>query len=564
MPTVADRNNNPGNIRDISTGSFRKFNTPQEGYAALLNDLKAKQTGTTSTGVGPHSTLADFAKVYAPPGDNNNSAQYTANLANHMGVRPDAKLSELNLGSWADAVAHAEGYSKASPPSKSFNPTPFSSGSINLPETPTNTIASAKPGSFIGDLGQDFTKAKEGVDTARARYYAGQQGLTSSLFQSLGAGAGGVGSAINTALEHTPLIGGLLKRGEEFVGKGVGAVANTELGQKAVGAYGNFAQAHPEAAGNIGAAANIASVVPVFKGLGLAKNAVKTAVKEAVPTALKVSAKVPGLVGRSATQVIDNRAFSEAEKVLKETPKLKDVKAVQKGGNLPSEGLVPDARKAESIKEVANLVKNGTVKVSNHVNENSNAIARAATSETKRMRDLLEAPREVQHIVDPREVAGMANKTLERAGDVVINGEKPAQKLLEKFFEGLPTKGVIKPADLLDARQAVSRYILRNKGNWSFDQHGAFINARNAIWDESRDLLAKSAPDVPVMDSLAKQTALYRALDYIAPAIKKAATLAEKPTSFGQRHPFVKGLIKHGAQGVGAAVGLGGLAKFID
>jgi hypothetical protein len=121
MATLADRNNNPGNLRDTSTGSFRQFKTPQEGYAALLNDLQAKKTGTTTTGVGPSSTLADFAKVYAPPSEND-SAQYTANLANFMGARPDSRLSELDVGKWADAIARAEGYSGAGQPAQTPKP----------------------------------------------------------------------------------------------------------------------------------------------------------------------------------------------------------------------------------------------------------------------------------------------------------------------------------------------------------------------------------------------------------------------------------------------------------
>jgi lipid-A-disaccharide synthase len=56
------------------------------------------------------STLADFAKAYAPSSDKNNPAQYTANLANHMKVRPDARLQDLDTGKWAEAVAQAEGY----------------------------------------------------------------------------------------------------------------------------------------------------------------------------------------------------------------------------------------------------------------------------------------------------------------------------------------------------------------------------------------------------------------------------------------------------------------------
>ena len=118
MATLADRNNNPGNIRD-SSGNFLKFNSPQEGYAALMNDLQLKKTGGSSHKLSPTSTLADFAKVYAPPNENN-SAQYTANLANHMGVRPDTPIKDLDVGKWAESIAKAEGYS----------------GAQNIPDTP--------------------------------------------------------------------------------------------------------------------------------------------------------------------------------------------------------------------------------------------------------------------------------------------------------------------------------------------------------------------------------------------------------------------------------------------
>lgn len=112
---IPTRLNNPGSLKDPATGQFRQFNSPQEGYAALLNDLEGKKTGRTQTGLGPQSTLVDFAKVYAPASDKNNPAQYAANLANHMRVRPDATLASLDTGKWAEAVANAEGYQGAQP-----------------------------------------------------------------------------------------------------------------------------------------------------------------------------------------------------------------------------------------------------------------------------------------------------------------------------------------------------------------------------------------------------------------------------------------------------------------
>jgi len=110
MPNLPTRNNNPGDLKDPTTGSFKQFSDPKQGYAALLNDLHSKQVGTTTTGLGPSSSLADFAKVYAPSSDNNNSAKYAADLANQIGVAPDSQLKDLDLGKWADAVAKNEGY----------------------------------------------------------------------------------------------------------------------------------------------------------------------------------------------------------------------------------------------------------------------------------------------------------------------------------------------------------------------------------------------------------------------------------------------------------------------
>jgi hypothetical protein len=135
QPTVADRNFNPGNLKDTKTGKFRQFSSEGEGYSALMNDLQGKVKGTSTTGLNGNSTLHDFANTYAPPSDNNNSAQYTVNLANKMGVRPDTKLSELQnrIPDFAQAVASNEGYTSAKG-FKSSQPQDVSQGT--QPETP--------------------------------------------------------------------------------------------------------------------------------------------------------------------------------------------------------------------------------------------------------------------------------------------------------------------------------------------------------------------------------------------------------------------------------------------
>lgn len=108
--TVADRNNNPGNLKGLD-GQFQTFSTPQEGQQALIQDLTAKMTGATSTGLTSKSTLLDFANTYAPSSDNNNPAQYAKNLAAQLGVPVTTPIGSLlpRANEFAAAVAKNEG-----------------------------------------------------------------------------------------------------------------------------------------------------------------------------------------------------------------------------------------------------------------------------------------------------------------------------------------------------------------------------------------------------------------------------------------------------------------------
>lgn len=113
MANIPTSTNNPGDLRfagqqggsQSSTG-FAQFPDAKQGYAALLNDLQAK------INKHPDWTLGDFSNTYAPSSDGNNSAQYAANLANQMGVAPNATIKSLQpkLGKFAEAIGKNEGY----------------------------------------------------------------------------------------------------------------------------------------------------------------------------------------------------------------------------------------------------------------------------------------------------------------------------------------------------------------------------------------------------------------------------------------------------------------------
>jgi diguanylate cyclase (GGDEF)-like protein len=105
--SIGTRQNNPGNIRD-TPNSFKTFATPQEGFQALMDDVKAKQSGNNKHGLGPHSSLQDFFEVYAPRIDNNDPTAYAQAVASRLGVTPDTEIGGLDTKRFAQEIARHE------------------------------------------------------------------------------------------------------------------------------------------------------------------------------------------------------------------------------------------------------------------------------------------------------------------------------------------------------------------------------------------------------------------------------------------------------------------------
>ena len=173
MPNIPTSNNNPGDLRDPSTGKFMTFPDEGQGWAALLNDLQNKAQGKTRTGLNGNSTLMDFAATYAPDNDGNNSGNYAANLANSLKVRPDTKLSDLlpRLPDWANAVAQHEGYHGTFLPSSQpsdIKPNPDTAGGAYQPNptyatpVPTGQLTTP-PKSTIGQTAGNAVNATAGA-----------------------------------------------------------------------------------------------------------------------------------------------------------------------------------------------------------------------------------------------------------------------------------------------------------------------------------------------------------------------------------------------------------------
>ena len=115
--TLADRNNNPGNIRPVGGGGFRAFGSALEGWEAMKNQLMRYFTGKTT---GRRlQTIMDIVSTWAPAGDNNDPQQYARQVAGWMGVSPTAalNLSDPNtMGALMQSMARKEGYSNWNSP----------------------------------------------------------------------------------------------------------------------------------------------------------------------------------------------------------------------------------------------------------------------------------------------------------------------------------------------------------------------------------------------------------------------------------------------------------------
>ncbi|MFH2398124.1 hypothetical protein ABNF90_27795 [Raoultella ornithinolytica] len=115
--TLADRNNNPGNIRPVGGGGFRIYENALRGWTAMKNQLMRYFTGKT-TGRRLQSIM-DIVSTWAPAGDNNDPQQYARQVAGWMGVSPTAalNLSDPNtMGALMQSMARKEGYSNWNSP----------------------------------------------------------------------------------------------------------------------------------------------------------------------------------------------------------------------------------------------------------------------------------------------------------------------------------------------------------------------------------------------------------------------------------------------------------------
>lgn len=88
IPTIAYRNNNPGNIRVSGSKEYRQYDSPVDGFRDIENNVRSRAK--------QGHTLASYISKYAPADDDNDTETYIKNAANALGVDRNTPLVKID------------------------------------------------------------------------------------------------------------------------------------------------------------------------------------------------------------------------------------------------------------------------------------------------------------------------------------------------------------------------------------------------------------------------------------------------------------------------------------
>lgn len=117
--TLADRNNNPGNMRELN-GQFGKYGSALAGWMAMARQIRLYFTGkSAAAGYQKLQTIWDIVHKYAPAADNNDPAAYSNFVAKMMGIGVKDTLNLSNphqFNNLLQSMSRKEGYGQWNSP----------------------------------------------------------------------------------------------------------------------------------------------------------------------------------------------------------------------------------------------------------------------------------------------------------------------------------------------------------------------------------------------------------------------------------------------------------------
>ncbi len=419
----------------------------------------------------------------------------------------------------------------------------FRSGLTPNPQPTTSTVGSNITGSTPESapeqgLGEQLGGRLSNAATALNKGVTGEINPLSSILQTVGQGAGAVGDVVNKGLELIPGI----KQVEDFIGKGVGSAANTGVGKSILNTWQDFAQKHPEAADDIGAVGNILTTIPIFKGFGLAKEAIGTGFEKALgkdALGSLVSDVAPKETGQALAKGIAKRGTTKS--LIRGIISPATDESSQQLAKLVADN-VPGITKAKDLATKINLTQDATDLMAEDLKK------RVIESGSDKLYSFKELSSKISNAEEPISLRGT-----------------PFEKQIapiKKAAIAIAKKNGGKISSLFDATKEFDALVKKTYPN-IWDKESSPIRAAvKSVRDTINTYIDDNLPDVGFKESRATQHKLIKAIENMS---SKVASGSEKEIGttrfqrFGKRHPVVSGLIKKtaGAALTGTAAGLG-------
>lgn len=387
-------------------------------------------------------------------------------------------------------------------------------------------------------LGDEVRRRREEI---KGIQQSDQKGA-SKLLQQGGQVAGLAGSlatrglsAITPNFIERPIAGAIAG-----IGKGV---ASLPVAQKVGEKYGQFAEKHPEAAANLGAVGEIASLVPEVSaltgGATIGKNVVTGAFKQGVKGLEKAGLK------SAADEVVTLVSPKLSEKAT--ISAIKTGKAT-KTGLLGKVELAPEARTIKAADAVRDVVD-----PSKTITENVNSVRTALTQEAQNLKSAIE---KVDHPYVFRELQSRLRKVQKPISVKANNIWNKQFDLVQQAAMDISKQKGGKVSSLLEARKAFDDLVESEIPNLYSASETPMKEAIKKIRREMNEFINDNLPEGSgFKESLAKQSSMYDAIDGMA---SKAA--GEIGTNMIERtSQKIPGVLKDAARTTAA----GGLLKTI-
>lgn len=428
--------------------------------------------------------------------------------------------------------------------SQGYNPTPYSNPTDGSSPF-TLDLSGQAPAEQNDGLGAKLMKRGTDISESIRQAGAGEMAapIISAPLQVAGSIAGSVGDVVGAGLELIPGV----KQLEGAIGSGVQKAADTELGQKVVKGITDFSAKHPELSKDIGAVGNIATAIPIVKGIGLAKNAAVSGLKTGLvgSTDAVYEAVAPKLGPKGLAKAIQKQGTSQKgvlrKTVLNESPQVQKIAETVKT-EVP--GFNPGAPIVEQINQVQKAVDASVESLKNDVVRSG-----------------------ADRIFSPNELKGVLNKI---ETPISLRGtafEKQLKPLKDAFVRISEEEGG-KVSSLLPAIQRFDQLITKTYGDAFWTREAAPM--RQAV-REMRDAVAQFAEQrlpqgLGFRERRLIQSRLIKAIENMsekaaAGVTKEIGTTA--PSRFLGRSPLIRAGLKGAARAIETGLGVKGAEALI-